>query len=262
MTVVLWQLELSHYNEKVRWALAYKGIEHERRSPMPGMHGLRAMALTRSGHRRLPVAKIDVRIVADSTAIIAALEDYKPEPPLYPSDPGERARALELEEFFDEQLATDVRRFVWHHTLDDADATVGALFTRPAPARERLLRMTAPLIRPVVRRDFGISEKTAAVSRRSIVEAMDRVEAELRPSGYLVGDSFSVADLAGAALFTPLLAPAGREYQPATMADPVLELRAELDARPGGRWVHEMFARHRAQSPESGDVAAAVTAAV
>jgi hypothetical protein len=33
---VLWQLELSHYNEKVRWALDLKRIDHVRRPLLPG----------------------------------------------------------------------------------------------------------------------------------------------------------------------------------------------------------------------------------
>ena len=35
---VLWHIEISHYNEKARWALDQKGIEHERRAPTPGAH--------------------------------------------------------------------------------------------------------------------------------------------------------------------------------------------------------------------------------
>src|SRR5512145_2912686 len=106
MSVVLWHIEISHYNEKARWALDYKRIPHERRVPMPGLHGFRAMVLTRGAQRRLPVVKLNGgRPIGDSTAIIAALEEYAPEPALYPADPGERARALELEDFFDEQLA-------------------------------------------------------------------------------------------------------------------------------------------------------------
>ena len=44
-------------------------------------------------------------------------------------------------------------------------------------------------------------------ARVEVIAAMDRLESELQPSGYLAGEEFSVADLTGAALFTPLLAP-------------------------------------------------------
>ena len=49
----LWHIPVSHYNEKVRWALAHKGIEHERRAPPPGGHIAFALWLTRGAHDHL-----------------------------------------------------------------------------------------------------------------------------------------------------------------------------------------------------------------
>ena len=34
----LWQIDISHYAEKARWALEYKGVDHGRRSLLPGSH--------------------------------------------------------------------------------------------------------------------------------------------------------------------------------------------------------------------------------
>lgn len=245
MSVVLWHIELSHYNEKVRWALDYKGIPHERRVPMPGLHGVRAAVLTRGAQRRLPVLELDGRRVGDSTAIIAALEEYRPDPALYPADPADLERALALEDRFDEELAPAVRRLVWFHTLPDPDATSAALFTEPSPVRERLLRVTAPVARRTVSLDYGIDTKRVEAAPATILRMMDVIEAELGPSGYLVGEHFSVADLAGAALLTPLICPPQRPYAPPTIPPVLLPLREELTERPGGRWVMDMYARHR-----------------
>jgi glutathione S-transferase len=245
VTVVLWHIEVSHYNEKARWALDYKSIAHELRVPMPGLHGARALVLTRGRHRRLPIVELEGRRIGDSTAIIAALEAYQPEPALYPVDPAQKARALELEDFFDEQLAPQMRRLVWHHTLESTDAIVDSLFADRAPGRARFLRATAPAVRPFVRRDYGVSAESAEIAHGEVLAAMDRIEAELQPSGYLVGDGFSVADLTAAALFTPLIAPPYRPYLPATFPAALQPLREELTARPGGRWIHAMYERHR-----------------
>jgi len=245
VTVVLWHIEVSHFNEKARWALDYKSIAHELRVPMPGFHGVRALVLTRGAQRRLPVLELDGRRIGDSTAIIAALEAHRPEPALYPADAAERRRALELEDFFDEQLGPEVRRLIWHHTLPDTDAVVDSLFADRAPGRARFLRATAPLARPVVRRDYGVSAARAEAARAKILHAMDRLEAEIRPSGHLAGDAFSVADLTAAALFTPLLAPPHRPFLPATIVPALQDFRDELTARPGGRFVHAMYERHR-----------------
>src|SRR5215213_6621475 len=95
---VLWHLKVSHYNEKVRWALDYKGVPHVRRAVLPGRH--QALAKKLSGTPTLPVLILDGQAIGDSTRIITALEQRHPQPPLYPADPEERLRALELEDFF------------------------------------------------------------------------------------------------------------------------------------------------------------------
>ena len=93
-TPVLWHLEMSHYNEKARWALDYKGIAHVRRAVTPALQELTARRL-RAG-RTVPVLEMNGRAIGDSTKIIEEIERRWPEPPLYPADPEERSRALEL----------------------------------------------------------------------------------------------------------------------------------------------------------------------
>ena len=245
MPTILWHIELSHYSEKARWALDYKDVAYELRTPLPGMHGAVALALTRGGQRRLPILELDGRRIGDSTAIIAALEAHRPEPALYPDTPDELARALALEEDFDVGLGPEVRRFGWYHMIDDTDTTVDALMTAPSDRKRRVMRVLVPLARPAVKLDYTVTPAAAENAATVIRRYVDRIEAELQPSGYLVGDRFSVADLTAAALLTPRLAPPERPYVPARTPAASLALRAELEARPGGAWVHEMYARHR-----------------
>ena len=70
----LWHIEISHYSEKARWALAYKGVEHRRRAPLPGAHMPVALWLTR-GERAttFPILSLDGRNIGDSSAIVEAL---------------------------------------------------------------------------------------------------------------------------------------------------------------------------------------------
>ena len=70
-----------------------------------------------------------------------------PEPPLYPQDPGERRRALELEEHFDEELGPHIRRWLFHEGLEQpaaADFIEGALGSSPR-AVKATMRVTAPV---------------------------------------------------------------------------------------------------------------------
>jgi glutathione S-transferase len=98
-TPLLWHIPLSHYNEKVRWALDHKGIAHRRKVLGPD-YLIRAWRAT--GQGKLPILFLEGRAIADSTRIIAALEARYPEPPLYPGDPAARQRALAIEDDLDE----------------------------------------------------------------------------------------------------------------------------------------------------------------
>jgi glutathione S-transferase len=239
---VLWHIPISHYNEKARWALAWKGIEHERRAPPPGAHQLIALALTRGDVNTFPVLRLDGRNVGDSTAIIAALEERHPDPPLYPDDPGERERALELEEFFDEELGPDIRLWAYHQLLSEPKSFEQiARGIAPGP----LKAVAAPMARTMVKVRFGAhDEEKAAAAQEKVLTALDRLDDELDGNEYLVGDRFSVADLTAGSLFYPLVTPPEGPRIPST-TEAFERFRGPLRDRPGYRHVEEMFRRHR-----------------
>jgi glutathione S-transferase len=263
---VLWQLEISHYNEKVRWALDYKHVPHIRRSLLPGLHTVTAKYLTRDTSTT-PVLTLDGRSIGDSTRIIAAVEERWPQPPLYPEDVAQRRRALELEDFFDEQLGPHIRRASYHELLPRPEL-VQRLFSHGQPRRARvLLRAGFPALRAAIRRKLEINAESAAHSRAKMVAAMDRLEREISASGYLVGNSFTVADLTAAALFYGVARPAEFPYPMIAVNDLPDSWREFLDSlahRPGGQWVTHMYRRHRRQSarrqPEDLPVGPDVTA--
>lgn len=249
---VLWQLQISHYVEKVRWALDYKRVPHVRRTLLPGPHLAKAKRLT-GETETTPVLTIDGRSIGDSTRIIAAIEEGWPQPPLYPQDATQRHRALQLEQFFDEELGPDIRRAFYHELLPHRELVV-PLFTYGQPVATRAaLHSGFPILRVAMRRRFEINPQAAANSRVKIVAAVDRLEREISPSGYLVGDSFTVADLTAAALLYLVARPA--EFPYAIVADEDLpafwrEFVDSLGQRPGGRWVADIYRRHRGASAE------------
>jgi len=248
-TPVLWQLRLSHYNEKVRWALDHKRVPHVRRSLLPGMHRIVAKRLT-GDTLTTPVLTVDGDSTGDSTRIIAAIEERWPRPPLYPGDEAQRRRALELEEFFDEQLGPHIRRALYHELLSHPDLARPLFTDGQRLAARTFVRAIFPAVRVGIRRTLEIDAETAKASRERTFAAMDRLEREMGPGGYLVGDSFTVADLTAAALFYPVARPP--EFPYPTVADPPSPAREFLDSlrqRPGGDWVAEMYRRHRCPQP-------------
>jgi glutathione S-transferase len=82
---------------------------------------------------------------------------------------------------------------------------------------------------------------------------MDRLEHEVSSSGFLVGESFTVADLTAAALFYPVTRPPEFPYPMTADHDLPESAREFLDSlaqRPGGKWVAEIYHRHRHWSAE------------
>lgn len=247
---ILWQLPVSHFNEKVRWALDYKGIEHERCSVVPGYHQFKAWRL--SGGKTLPVLELQGRRIRNSSDIVAALEQYKPDPALYPSDPAERSAALEAEAFFD-PLGHEVRRVLFQELLQDPALFVETYYVGQPEIVKRGAQAGFAFARPVLRRNYGVNPETAVRARDKVTAALDRIEQDLEPSGFLVGDSFSIADLTAAAILFPLVAP--KEY-PYPFPDPARwpagprRFRESVRDRPGFRWVEDIWQRRRSASAE------------
>jgi glutathione S-transferase len=246
---VLWQFRMSHFNEKARWALDHKGIAHERRSLLPGLHI--PAVLLRTGQKKVPVLILDGKAIADSTRIIEALETLKPDPPLYPKDPADRKRALELEEWFDEELGPHLRRAGFFNFLPDTDYAANLLSVGCRSMTRRFYRAVFPAMRAAMKLDMGINAETAARSREKTEAALDRIAAERQPSGYLVGDRFSVADLTAAALCAPLAIPPEFPYPfptppPASSA----RWREGLAKHPAFAWTLDIYRRHRGTSAE------------
>jgi glutathione S-transferase len=244
----LWHFRLSHYNEKARWALDWKRLPHRRQAVIPGPHVPVIWWLT--GQTEVPVLRLDGTTVSDSTRIIAALEAHRPDPPLYPADPTARVRALALEDFFDEELGPHIRRAFFFHVLQDPERATALLTVDEPPLTKTLYRAAFPLVRTVMRAGMQIDAERAAESREKVHAALDRLEAELQPSGYLVGDAFSVADLTATALLAPLLHADEFPYRLPPLVPALAEWRASVADRRGFQWALAMYRRHRGTSSE------------
>jgi glutathione S-transferase len=247
--IVLWHFPISHYNEKARWALDWKRIPHVRQvlaiDYLP-------RALWATGRGTLPILFLDGKAIGDSTRIIEALERFQPDPPLYPAEESARRRALELEDFFDEELGHPVRTAMLGPLFEtDPDAVIRALSVGMGDGARRAMRAIFPAFRAFYKFRHGINPASVAAAPVKITAALDRIATELQPSGYLVGDRFTVADLTGAALFAPLVLPPEYPYPPpGPIPTHLIDFRASVANHPAFQWVSEMYRRHRGVSAE------------
>ena len=173
-------------------------------------------------------------------------------PALYPHDPTLRQRALELEEYFDEGLGPSLRSATIGPLLrEDPDLALRVLTTGMPPGAYRTMRRIAPVFPIYYRWRHNIKEGHAHDDRAIVAEALERIARALQPGGYLVGDTFCVADLTAAALLAPLLQPAELQY-PMTVSLPysLQTYRYEVARHPAAQWALEMYRRHRGVSAE------------
>jgi glutathione S-transferase len=193
--VVLYSYNISPYAAKVRAALTYKGVAFREEIVHPLKRGI---IKKKSGQILVPIIEHDGRVVHDSTRILAHLEETFPQKPIFPADPVQRGMAKLLEEWTDEGLRTVVQpvRFLIPMNFE----RTGKLF-RSAYPKGRADDLTIAAVMRALRlrasRRFG-GKKTANYLNR-LAEVLDYADGAVGPSGWLVGDHVTCADLGLAA---------------------------------------------------------------
>jgi glutathione S-transferase len=242
--LVLWHFAISHFTEKARWALDYKGVRHTRKMLYLD-YPIRCYLA--SGQMSLPILFVDGKPIIDSTRIIEYLERSHPENPLYPDDPALHERALALEDYFDEELGPHIRAVLVDSLFEaGTEATIGAFGMNQNNAVKSMMRLAYPLFLPFYRYRHHMSPEEIDRGRQKLDLALDRLESEIGPSGYLVGDRFSVADLTAASLFYPIAFPPEYPYQPPQVSrDALAPFLEPMKGRKAQLWVAEMYRQHR-----------------
>lgn len=243
--IELLQFRHSPYNEKVRWALDLKQVPHRRRRLLPAPHLRTVRRLT--GRTTTPVLLHDGQALDGSARIIEWLEARHPSPPLLPADPAQRAEALRIQRWFDEDLTPRIRRTVLDALLRNP-FYFARVFAQGAPAWQRwAYACLVPLAAPLVRRGNGIAGAASVEDgHRAARAALDFVAEHSAATGHLVGGRFSIADLAAAATLAALVRPPDSPMAcPPPVARRFAVLVARYAAHPGSDWVRRIYAEHR-----------------
>jgi len=170
MSITLYGATLSPFVRKIRIFLAEKGLDYEHVQIDP--FNKPADYENMSPFGRIPALKDGDKTLADSAVICSYLEEKYPGPPLYPSDPYLKARTLWFEKFGDYELAPQTTFRVFRNRVV-----------------MRLIGQTP---------DESVVEEAL---ESQIPPLLDYLEKELGDTPYIVGNQFSVADIAIATQF-------------------------------------------------------------
>lgn len=203
--LTLYQFPISHYCEKIRWALDYKGLDYNIINLLPGSHIKVVKQLAPKSD--VPLLVHDGNIIQNSSDIITYLDNTFPEKSLTPVDPELAKQALEWEAYADEQVGPHVRLYCYYYFLDRPDITVPLLTHGQAWYRKLMFRLIFPKVREVMRKYMNINDRTAAIALKKLEHAIDKLHVSYEQNSFLAGDQFCRADLAAASLLAPFCMP-------------------------------------------------------
>jgi glutathione S-transferase len=249
MTIpLLITIPFSHYCEKARWALERAGVAFHESGHLPVLH---ILPVRRAGGKRtVPVLVVGGRAIDDSTDILQwADRKAPPGRRLYGDSDAERREIEALEDFFDNKLGPDTRRWAYFYILPRKDVLLG-LAGRGVPRWESaVLPALLPIARPIMRRAMNITEDGALRSRDRIDAAFERVASLLeggRP--FLVGARPSAADITFASLAAPVVVPPqyGAELPaPDALHPEATERMKAWQQHPAGQFALRIYREHR-----------------
>jgi glutathione S-transferase len=238
----------SHFCEKARWALDYKGIDFSSQAIMPGLHlkTIRKIAPRSS----VPVLiNDDGSAIQGSSAIIDFLDQHHPQKQLTPHGAENRQACVDIEAAMDEQLGVNLRQILYS-TLLDHPAFIRQCFTHTMPwYKKPFYRAIAPTLHKQIYKSYVISAAKVAVAKTEFAVAMDALAEQLKDKRYLLGDSFSRADLSVAAMLSLLTQPLEHPFPWGDNPDPAAKAFCDLYRdHPVTEWVNGLYREYR-QNP-------------
>jgi len=256
-------IAFSHYVEKARWVLDRYHVPYVDKRYLPflhipamhRLHGGRAGKVDKASTRySTPALKTPSgQVLADSAAIVRYVSDTfaAPGDELY-FDP----EAATLEQRFHDALGPHTRRAAYGFLFERPELIRRVVEKNVSPAQARLFRLVRPAAQLGLRRLLHIDDAGVTRSIEKVRGEFADVGARLadgRP--FLLGDRFSAADLAFAALSAPALLPQGYSAwlpSPEELPDRGRALTYELRATPAGAFALRLYRdeRGRVLSPK------------
>lgn len=240
--IKLYQFPISHYCEKVRWALAHKGIEYETVNLLPGLHIKQTKKIGK--YSSVPLLVDGDRIIQNSADILTYLDELHPEKSLTPKDETIKSQALDWEQYVDSELGPHVRCVCYHVLLDYPEVVI-PFFTHKGPWYGKLfMKFGFKKLQSKMRYFMKINEQTAQESYEKMKQVINKIDQHLQNNKFLAGNEFSRADLAAASLLAPLCQPEGYGLDwPEKTPQKLLDISEEFNQQL--KWVHAIYARYR-----------------
>ena len=194
MNILLYNYPLSPCGEKVRFALAEKGIAHQVRNvDLGAKENLTPEFLALSPKGYVPVLVLDGMPFIESTVINELIDEVRAEPPLKPAALRDRAEMRLWTKLVDERLHPAWPGIAWPILVRPAWQR-----KPPASVEDMLAKLLDPLRRDRQRCMYheGVDAPGAIESVAVFTDVCDQMDQRLGSSPWLAGDTYSLADIA------------------------------------------------------------------
>ena len=192
MKATLFAIPASHPSWAARLMLERKGIGYRRIDLVEGVHRLILRAARFPGVT-VPALILDGRRIQGTGAIARELDRVRPEPPLLPTDPEQRARVEEAEIWGDEVLQPVPRRLAWNVLKRDRSSIRTYLEGSRTGLPVSLAAATAGPVIALGHRLNGAGDDSVRADLAALPAMAERID-ELIAGGVIGGPEPNVAD--------------------------------------------------------------------
>ncbi len=192
MAVKLYSISVSHPARAAGPMLRHKAIEHEIVDLMPGSQRL-MLRMQGFSDGTVPALDIDGRKVQGSLKISRALDEIKPDPPLFPADPDQRAAVEEAERWGEVVLQPPPRNLFRWSVARSAELRRALADVSRVPAPGVVANLSVPVAWYFSRVLSGSTAESIQSDLASLPYNLDHID-ELIAEGVLNGDQLNAAD--------------------------------------------------------------------
>ncbi len=241
----LYLFAISHFCEKGRWALDHHRIEYDLQYIGPGFHSVIAKRLG-APETTYPILVVDGETIQGSADIIDWADANGSGASLTPDE--NRAECLAIEQRLGDVAGVHTRRAFYSEAMVEYPQTIKPVFTKDLNFLQKTVVGTAwPYVRKrmIESLDLGREQGDESVA---IVDGELRWLDDMLADGrsFLVGDTFTRADLSAAALLARTAYPKEHPgYAFLGMPPRLADVRDEWKDRPSLRWIREIYREYR-----------------
>ncbi len=229
----------SHYCERARWALQYKGIAFEEVYHVAGFQKQTMFQMT--GQATLPVLQLDksaqLKTRPNTVVGSGAILDWCMGP----------SAEAQFEQQCEDDLGRLVRQFTYAASLRQPNSKVKEMLLCGGPKWQlAAMRMAWPLIVPVMEKQMDAYAKKLPQIGEQLDVLLNQINLRLANKPYFNKAGFTRTDITVAALLAPIAKPIQMPlYLPVQLLPDTQLLVKQWQALPLLQWVRNIYDQHR-----------------